>query len=419
MRSLSIQHAARLWEAQLVPRERRMIEAYAAGVNAYVKQVGMLQFEFLLSGSRFEPWTVLDTLAMAKLMLFQLSMSWQLKAFRSGVAELYGVDLMKEIYPVTPEYQFISNIITVISDEDLKLNGLHIPKGFDTTLGTKNLQRRAPEGPKRLSKNFTSETGMTPDFTEGLAGMSNSWAIHGNYTKSGKPLLGNDPHLAHKIPGIWYLLTLKFPNGVTATGFSISGVPGVLIGRNNYVAWGYTASALENIDMYWLDIDEKHQTYYYNKTWVPLKLRRETIKVKGGADVTVDLYATHHGPVILRTPVASASIFLYALPTANLLSRFGTSAFMANPYALSWNGFGPHDRSVTAVYDMMMARNTREFLAAVDKHDTIPAAIIFATVTPDVTQVLGGRRHRTQDVEQDSVAQTLRRCDIRPKRQSS
>ena len=313
MRSLGLHHVSKEWENTIFPDEKRLIQAYADGVNAYVKQLMLLPIEFLLSGAKFDPWTVVDTLMMGKFCSFQLSLSWQLKAFKSRIAELYSTELMEQVMPTNPEYQFVKDMSTIIEEEDLKVQGMYNPRGPDRTIGSRNLQYGTEEMAKYLSKNFTSDTKIIPGVGEVLSGMSNSWALHGNYTKSGKPMLANDPHLAHKIPGVWYIMTLKYPNGITATGVSVSGVPGIIIGRNDYVAWGFTASVIENIEMYWLDIDEQKQTYYYNNSWKPLQIRKEILKVKGSPDFPVDIYSTHHGPVILKTPVATATVFLYIL----------------------------------------------------------------------------------------------------------
>jgi len=293
MRSLSLHRYSKEALKLVQPGVLKLLKAYADGVNAYVAQMKILPLEFLLTGSKFEQWEPVDTIMMGKLMEFTLSISWQLKAFKSRVAELHSIELMKEILQTSPEYQFIDDIVTVIHEEDLKAQNMLKSKPHDMVFTNKNLRPSPKNGI------------INPPIS-----MSNSWVLSGKYTKSGKPLLANDPHLTHKMPGIWYLMTLKFPYE-TVTGFSISGIPAILIGRNEHIAWGYTASTIENIDMHWLDIDFTKKAYFYDKKWVPLKVRKETIKVKNSNPVEVELYDSHHGPVILRTPAVASSLYLY------------------------------------------------------------------------------------------------------------
>lgn len=368
--------------------ELAAMQAYADGVNAYVAQATILPLEFWLTGTSFEPWKVEHSFMIAKLIEFHLSISQVLKSFKTYVAEYVGIDFLKEIVQVSPEYQFLDQIVNVINDEDTKAQNLHA---------------KSPHKAEITRKNIRNST-LPPISLTPPTGMSDSWAVKGEYSKTGKPLLANDPHLTHKLPGVWYYMTLKFPNS-TVTGVGLPGLPPVLIGRNDHVAWGFTASGIENIDMYWLDVDVKNKTYYYDKKWVPLNVRKEIIKVKNGKDVEVKCYSTHHGPVVMKTPLEASSIYM-----------FGSTAFMESPYTLNWHGFKPKDAAFTAAYGVMFARNAKEMGSALNSYEVLPAAVIFATVSFRVT--LGRRRHRVQGNGQSPRGAQVRRPGAHSKRQS-
>jgi len=293
MRSLSLHVYARELKKHMKTEEMEIMQAYADGVNAYVAQATILPLEFWLTGTSFEPWKVEHSFMLAKLMEFHLSTSQVMKAIKTYIAEEAGTEFLKEMMQVSPEYHFLDTIMTVLNEEDMKANGLLRKKPHSTEFTKKNLRNGT-----------RPHINLIPART-----MSDSWAILGKYTKSGKPLLANDPHLTHKLPGAWYHQILKFPNE-TVVGAGLSGVPPVIIGRNTHVAWGITASGIENIDMYWLDINEKNKTYYYNNTWVPFTVRKETIKVKNGEKVEIECYSTHHGPAIMKTPLEASSLYM-------------------------------------------------------------------------------------------------------------
>jgi penicillin amidase len=293
MRSLSLHIAAKEFANYITTEQRETMQAYADGINAYVAQSTILPMEFWLTRTTFEPWKLEHTCMLAKLMEFHLSISQVMKAIKTYIAEEIGTEFLKEILQVSPEYQFLDTIMTVINEEDIKTNGLLRTEPHDTEFTRKNLRNGT-----------RPHINLTPPRT-----MSDSWAIIGRYTKSGKPLLANDPHLTHKLPGTWYYQILKFPNE-TVVGVGLPGIPPIVIGRNTHVAWGITASGIENVDMYWLDVNEKNKTYYYNNTWIPFKIRKETIKVKNGEKVEIECYSTHHGPAIMKTPIEASSIYM-------------------------------------------------------------------------------------------------------------
>lgn len=108
---------------------------------------------------------------------------------------------------------------------------------------------------------------MMEEVVKGIQG-SNSWVVHGNHTASGKPLLANDPHLETMIPSFWYQTELLWNDTGKAMGVTLPGIPFIMIGRTDYVAWGITNNIIDNSDYYVETI--MNDTYYYNSTWIPL-----------------------------------------------------------------------------------------------------------------------------------------------------
>jgi penicillin amidase len=140
---------------------------------------------------------------------------------------------------------------------------------------------------------------------EGCFAGSNNWAISGAHTATGKPLLSHDMHLTHSVPDIWYQADLEAPiptGNLHVTGVSLPGVPFIIVGHNDHVAWGFTNLGAEVQDVY---IEHIRGTEYESQTgvWKPLLLDHEIIHVKGGKDVALDIPATQHGNTI--TPIIS------------------------------------------------------------------------------------------------------------------
>src|SRR5690606_7709775 len=125
---------------------------------------------------------------------------------------------------------------------------------------------------------------------------SNSWVVGGSLTASGKPILANDPHLGPSLPGIWYQIGLQCGWPLNVVGFSLSGVPGVIIGHNDRIAWGLTNLGADVTDLYLEKLDGDR--YFDGTGWRDLRTRKEVISVAGGDPVTITVRATGHGPLL-------------------------------------------------------------------------------------------------------------------------
>ena len=142
------------------------------------------------------------------------------------------------------------------------------------------------------------------------AGASNSWAVSGAHTASGKPLIAGDPHMASTQPGILYAATMRFINtNSKVSGFTIAGIPLMVFGRTNYAAWAVTSSYVENADVYELKLDMKSKKYFHDNRWKDLTIHKHVISVKGKNQVPYETYETHHGAVLFPPDKTVAASF--------------------------------------------------------------------------------------------------------------
>ena len=171
---------------------------------------------------------------------------------------------------------------------------------------------------------------------------SNNWVIAGSHTASGKPLLSNDMHLGLSVPNIWYIADLAAP-GYHAAGVTLPGMPFVIAGHNDHVAWGFTALYADVQDLYIEKLDGKGNYEGNDAVWHPLSVDQEVIHVRGSKDVEVDVKSTDHGPLL--NPIFTKE---------------------TRPIALKWTLYDP-SLSALPIYALNTASNWTEFSAALEK----------------------------------------------------
>jgi penicillin amidase len=204
------------------------------------------------------------------------------------------------------------------------------------------------------------------------AGASNNWVVAGSRTVSGKPLLANDPHLGLTAPAVWYFAHLSAP-GFEVMGATLPGVPGVVLGRNQRIAWGYTNTGPDVQDLYIERVDAAGQVLA-PQGWQKLATRTEVIKVKGQADVTLAVRESRHGPLIsdVFKPAAEALPQGYAL-------------------ALAWTALRGDDRSMLSAGGFASAGNWSEFLAAARDVHSPQQNMVYADTAGNIGFVAPGR----------------------------
>jgi penicillin amidase len=213
---------------------------------------------------------------------------------------------------------------------------------------------------------------------EGLG--SNSWVVSGEKSETGKPILANDPHLPFSLPSIWYQVHLN-DGQLDMAGVSIPGTPGIVIGRNNYIAWGLTNVMLDDTDFYIEKIDSAKMNYFYEGDWFELEVREEVIKVKGKGEYRFKVLSTHRGPIISDVYEFSFSEYI---PKAD--AKFVTSQAVS----MRWTGNMISDE-VLAFYKINHARNWNDFKSGL-KFFAVPAQnFIYADIYGNIGYYCAGK----------------------------
>ncbi|HVU48420.1 MAG TPA: penicillin acylase family protein, partial [Terracidiphilus sp.] len=294
-RVLGIRRAAERIYVNLAPQDRAPIDAYARGVNLFIAQnADSLPPEFRLLRYTPRPWTGVDTIAVGLMMVQTLDTHAAAKLGRSHVAaKLHNAKLEADLYPIGSWRDRPPTGIEV----DLSEPHPAPPPATDEDDEDEPTETQlAPfaDAPGDM-KGLLSILGLPT--CEGCAAGSNNWVIAGEHTASGKPLLSNDMHLGFSVPGVWYMADLRAP-GFHVAGVTLPGFPMVIAGHNDHVAWGFTALMADVQDLYVEKLDGKGNYLAVDGTWKPLTADRETIHVRGGSDVTINVESTDHGPIV-------------------------------------------------------------------------------------------------------------------------
>jgi penicillin G amidase len=285
-RILALRTTAERLVATLDPQNRRYMEDYARGVNAFIDSHGdRLPAEFRLLMYQPKPWQPADSMVIVLSMVQTLDEHWPEKLERERLTGRLGPTLAADLYPTG-------------SWRD------HPPITTEVPITAPN--QLMPDAP--LDESQTGElrddllhveelTGHGTHACFGCIAGSNEWVVAGSRTASGRAMLSNDMHLEQQIPNIWYENGLEAP-GFHATGVTVPGIPYVVAGHNEHVAWGFTALYGDNQDVYVERTNGQDEYQAQDGSWRPVEHAAETIHVRGGKDVTVDVERTGHGVVI-------------------------------------------------------------------------------------------------------------------------
>ena len=333
-RTLGLYRLAEASFAYLQPRTQASLKAYAAGVNSYLAtHKGALPPSFYLLGFKPEPWRPADSLVWGRIMATRLAFNWRNELLRAYIAKKIGADKLAALWPADPK----DAPFTLAGGSGKRSRMLE-------TLGAGAIFAALPK-----------------DFGTGA---SNAWAVSGAGTKTGKPILANDPHLGIGAPILWYLARIETPSG-KIIGATVPGVPTLIIGHNGYIAWGFTTTYADTDDVFIERIDPKSPERYLTPTGSePFKTRTETIKVKSGKAVQLVVRQTRHGPVLDGMLDKRA---LAAIPAGQVL-------------ALSAPWLREKDTTLDALYNLNRARNWSQFTAALGRWVAPPQNITYADV---------------------------------------
>jgi penicillin amidase len=336
-RVLQFRVTARRVYANLPAADRARFDAYARGVNLFITQhAETLPLEFRLLHYAPRPWSGMDSVSVGLMMAQTLDTHWDVKLMRERVAaRLNDPKLEAQLYPVGSWRDHPPTGVRVDLSQPLAAPAPATDDDDDEDDDRSQASVAPGEDPRALR----ALLGL-PD-CGGCALGSNNWVVAGKHTASGKPLLANDMHLGLTEPEIWYMADLKAP-GYHATGVTLPGMPFVIAGHNEHVAWGFTALYADVQDLYLEALDGKGNFQANDASWKPLSVDHEVIKVRGGEDVTVDVQLTDHGPLLNPMFVREK-----------------------RPIALKWTLYDPALNGLP-LYQLNVASNWTEFSAALE-----------------------------------------------------
>ena len=267
------------------PNMKATVDAYTAGVNAYIKQLDPadLPFEFKLMNYAPEDWTPKKTYLFLMFMSYDLTgRSASLDLQMTNTRDYLGYDLFDKLYtnnqdsldPIIPKGTVYEKP-SIVPVKPMNADSAYLRKANSIAFSTVDM----PEA---------------PDKNNG----SNNWAVAGSKTKSGRPILSSDPHLGLNLPSLWYEMQITTPTHSTY-GASFPGSPAVIIGFNDSLAWGVTNAGRDVFDYYEVKFKDSTQNeYWFNGAWKATTKRTEVIKVKDSLDVVEDIAMTHWGPTM-------------------------------------------------------------------------------------------------------------------------
>jgi penicillin amidase len=282
---LGLRAAAKQSLEMATPRDRGFFEAYARGVNAFIgDNSGHLPIEFRILHYTPKPWMAQDSVVIANQMVKDLNYHYFFDALaREKILAKLGSDLTADLFV---NRSWHDRPPTVMRDD------LDEPQ-TDKDDSDDNDDEDDDSGPDN-SITHVAAPGLAP---EGLpVNGSNDWVVSGAHTVTGKPLLSNDMHLGHQMPNLWYEAHLHSGN-LDVAGVTLPGMPFVIVGHNQRIAWGFTNVGPTVTDVY-IENFNAQGAYETPNGWVQPDHRAETIHVKGKADVTLDVKITRHGPII-------------------------------------------------------------------------------------------------------------------------
>ncbi len=309
------------------PATREIVTAFTGGINAYIKSLGGVRpLEFRLAGYDPGLWEPTDCLSRIAGLLMTHNLTSEVK--RAEQVRRYGLPTVEKLFPLDP----------VIPIE--------IPQGLDLADISHDIVRTYEQAVGSVA--FTAQQG------------SNDWVVDGTMTATGKPLLANDPHRPVQIPSLRKTVHLVGP-GWNAIGAGEPALPGIALGHNERIGFGFTIVGIDQQDLYVEKVNpENPEEYRYRNAWKKFETERQTIPVKGERAQTVELRFTVHGPVIYE------------------------DAARHRAYALRWVGSEPGTAGYLAGLAVAQAQNWNQFLAAMERYKVPSENLVYADIDGNI-----------------------------------
>jgi penicillin amidase len=356
MRTLGLYRLAEAQVDLLSEDARRTLDAYAAGVNAWIEhRDGALPPEFIALGLEPEPWRPADSLVWVRIMALRLAGNRRTELLRARLQSRLTDEQIAELWPPYPGDQPVT-----------------IERSDGVSLGLPLGRLTIPE----------------PPALQMPRGASNVWVVGGSETSTGKPLLANDPHLGFAAPILWYLVRISTPElelvGATAPGF-----PFVILGHNRHIAWGMSNTGSDFEDLFVERIDPTNPARHLAPNGpLAFAIREELIKVEDAEDVVLIVRESRHGPIISDVVgnLSEASAGSDAVePEKHEKEKHEEVLALAATYLRD------DDRTAEAAYRLSRARDWDEFTAAVEDFHSPQANLMYADVNGNIGFIAPGR----------------------------
>ena len=353
IRNMKLARSAQDDISSLSPDDLRVGQNFVRGINDAAHSTPT-PLEYLITGSQWEDFTLADSQSNIYFVSLFLSNIWGSDAFKSQLKALLGD---RADYLIPADVSLIKPKSSCVNNEEL---ADHI-KG-------------PPENLKVSDFNEHIEF-YTEIFDMGTG--SNSWVISGNHTKSGKPILCNDPHLTPTVPSLWYLNRIRI-GSYSQYGAALTGFPITSIGRNNFFSWGTTSLKADDFDIYAEKlVNSSH--YVYGEELLPFKEFEEKIRIKGQPDLLVTYRETVHGPMIENSIVGvKKTSGSFSLPSSKYLS-------------VAWASLYQKDQSFGFVKGLMASRTLEELRSSHSKTTAIRLSVIASSTRGDIAYLAVGK----------------------------
>lgn len=341
------------------PEFRAVLQSYTNGVNAYLRTMPAeaLPPEFRALGYQPHDWTNSDSLVVSRLFAVALGETWYDDAFKATISDVSSDKLNKMFTSTSP-----LDVILVGKDKPAnKIQNNKIQSIF--------ISKKASDEFAKINK-ITQTSLLRVGLGSRQLAISNAWVVSGKRTASGKPLLANDPHLFPSAPSIWYLTHLSSPSN-RVSGAATPGIPGIIIGRNEKIAWGITNLRADTQDLISIKFtNDSHTDYRNSQTVRTAEKRIENIKVRKGfanaetEEVSVSIVTTEFGPVFYEDKSES--------------------------YALSWSVLNEKSVDSEAFYFLNRAQSYRQWRDALARYKGQPQSFVYTDAAGNIAYQAAG-----------------------------
>jgi len=350
MRSLQISQKSKQILSQTEAPMTAAVEAFSDGVNQYiVANKKNLPPEFFILGYQPDPWEPYHCLNMAGYMAWDLSFSWSADVTMHKIKALVSAEKFKQLLP-----QLDIHNAPVFPDFTL-------PSVPDIQAPLSEAVITNVSEPFIIKNTLLTGAYSLPELVPAVFHGSNNWAVSGQKSISGKPLLANDMHLSLFAPGVWYQAHQVIAGKLNVTGVVLPGQPFVIAGHNERIAWGMTNLMVDNLDFYLETLNpQNHRQYKFNGQWKDMPEVKEIIKIKGGDTTEKTLRFTHRGPVIS--------------PFKKLTDR---------TISMRWVG-NAGSNELRGMYRLNRARNWQEFRNSLADVTAVSQNVVYADVDGNI-----------------------------------